>query len=346
MGGSPELEIDFSNLSYTGRSLSLTGMNPSALFFKPDGTKLYVLDITSDTVVEYGLSTAWDISSATANGNTLDYTSNTSGNPAAMFFKSDGTQLYLCEALEVANIDAYDLSSAWDVSSATYSATGTLDAAVDYITGCTFSSDGSSFFVVTGGNTVYSQNMYTNWDVEAINTIYSNFDVSSEQSHATGIILESDGVHFHIIGYSPAEIHTYEMSTPYSAGTSSLIGTSGFSVTEGDTIAPYPHGLYVSDSHVYVVDNDDCAVYEYTLDEIAASFTGTVYEVGVPVARTVRAHNRSTGALTQEVTSDGSTGAFTFDSLESGVEYYIVALDNDTGEDYNAIIYDRIVGVT
>lgn len=337
--------IDFSALTYTGRSLSLTGMNPSALFFKPDGTKLYILDITSDTVVEYGLSTAWDISSATANGNTLDYTSNTAGNPAAMFFKSDGTQLYLCEALTAANIDAYDLSSAWDVSSATYNAQGSLDYDVDYITGCAFASDGSSFFVVTGGNTVYSQNMYTNWDVEEINIIYSSFDVSSEQAHSTGIILEDDGYHFHLIGYDPAEIHTYEMSTAFSAGSASLVGTSGFSVTDEDTIAPYPHGLFYSDPHVYVVDNDDCAVYEYSL-EATASFSGTVYEVGVPVARTVRAHNRSTGALTQEVTSDESTGAFTFNSLEPETEYYIVALDNDTGDDYNAIIYDRIIGAT
>lgn len=335
--------VDFSELRYIDKSLSLSGMNPSDLFFSSDGLKLFVLDITSETVVEYNLSTAWDLTSAAASGNSLDFSVQLT-NPAAMAFKPDGTQLVICGSQAYAGLYSYTLSVAWDISTATFDKEGALDAGIDYITGCAFAPDGSNVFVVTGGNTVYSQDFYTNWDVTDISIVYSNFDVSTEQSQSTGILLDDDGLQFHIIGYSPSEIHTYSMSSAFTAGSASLVGN--VSVTDGGTIAPYPHGMFVDGDHVYIVDNDDVAAYEYSLTAPApVSFDGKVIEEGTPVARTVRAHDRATGALQQEVTSDAATGDFTFDNLVDGVEYYIVALDDDAGTNYNAVIYDRIVGV-
>ena len=71
---------------------------------------------------------------------------------------------------------------------------------------------------------------------------------------------------------------------------------------------------------------------------------GAIIEAGSPAARTVRVHNRSTGALVTSKVSDSEDGSFeiTYVPNES---LYIVALDNDTGDDYNALIYDRVLPV-
>ena len=52
--------------SYDSVSFSVASqeLGPSGLFFKPDGTKMYVIGFTGDNVNEYDLSTAWDVSSA------------------------------------------------------------------------------------------------------------------------------------------------------------------------------------------------------------------------------------------------------------------------------------------
>jgi len=36
--------------------------SPWGVFFKPDGTKMYVVGFSADTVFQYSLSTPWDVS--------------------------------------------------------------------------------------------------------------------------------------------------------------------------------------------------------------------------------------------------------------------------------------------
>jgi hypothetical protein len=71
--------------------------------------------------------------------------------------------------------------------------------------------------------------------------------------------------------------------------------------------------------------------------------SGAITEMGVPVARTVRAYRRSDGALLAETTSDGTDGSFSMD-VGIDAECYVVTLDDTTdGTDYNAQIADRLV---
>jgi len=45
-------------------SVAAQDTSPNGLFFKPDGTKMYVVGQVGDDVNEYDLSSAWDISTA------------------------------------------------------------------------------------------------------------------------------------------------------------------------------------------------------------------------------------------------------------------------------------------
>lgn len=71
--------------------------------------------------------------------------------------------------------------------------------------------------------------------------------------------------------------------------------------------------------------------------------SGTVTDdAGQPAARTVRVYNRATGTLLGTATSDAVTGAYEF-ALTSTDMVQVVALDDDAGTDYNALIVDRVV---
>ena len=58
-----------SSTSYDSVSLDVSAQenNPTGVFFKDDGTKLYIVGLGGDEVNEYILSTAWDITTASAN---------------------------------------------------------------------------------------------------------------------------------------------------------------------------------------------------------------------------------------------------------------------------------------
>jgi hypothetical protein len=71
--------------------------------------------------------------------------------------------------------------------------------------------------------------------------------------------------------------------------------------------------------------------------------SGTVTEGGSAVARTVRAYDRDNGELLGEATSDAGDGTYAFGSLIiPGTDVYVIALDDDAGTDYNALIDDRV----
>jgi DNA-binding beta-propeller fold protein YncE len=91
--------------------------SPEALFFKPDGAKMYVLGATGDDVNEYDLSIAWDISTASYVQN-FSVASEELG-PSGLFFKPDGSKMYIT-GFDGDDVNEYDLSAAWDVSTASF----------------------------------------------------------------------------------------------------------------------------------------------------------------------------------------------------------------------------------
>jgi hypothetical protein len=77
------------------------------------------------------------------------------------------------------------------------------------------------------------------------------------------------------------------------------------------------------------------------LGQYTYTISGTVYDdTGAVASRTIRLYRRDTGALVAETTSTG--GTFTFQNPDDR-EYYLVALDDSSGTQYNALIYDKVV---
>ena len=89
---------------------------PQDLWFRPDGTKMYMIGSTNDRVYEYNLSTAWNISTASF----LQFFSVAAQEttPTAIVFNGDGTKMYVLGATG-ADITRYSLSTPWNISTAT-----------------------------------------------------------------------------------------------------------------------------------------------------------------------------------------------------------------------------------
>ena len=95
-GGGDAGWCDLSTASYDSVSFSATSQDsfPTGIAFKPDGTKMYMGGVGSNTVYQYTLSTAWDLDTASYDSVALDVSSQESS-PRGVTFKPDGTKMYL-----------------------------------------------------------------------------------------------------------------------------------------------------------------------------------------------------------------------------------------------------------
>ena len=91
---------------------------PTAFQIKPDGTKFWLCDNTTDDVIEYNMSTPHQLSSATIGNRLLNVETNASG----MYFAPDGSHLVTC-GYSSDKVRKWDMSTAWDISTATVDAT-------------------------------------------------------------------------------------------------------------------------------------------------------------------------------------------------------------------------------
>jgi hypothetical protein len=112
---------DISTASYSNRlTIAAAGQALHDLYIKPDGLKLYAVRDTgaSPVISRYSMPSAWVVSSATSDSNEFG-TSGQEGDPTSVWFSSDGGKMYVGGSVNN-KIYQYSLSTAWDVSSASY----------------------------------------------------------------------------------------------------------------------------------------------------------------------------------------------------------------------------------
>jgi sugar lactone lactonase YvrE len=87
---------DLSTAAYANTSFSVTAQesNPNGIAFKPDGTRMFMLGRTSDSVHQYTLTTPWDLSTASYDNTSFSVRSQDSL-PYSIAFKPDGTRMFI-----------------------------------------------------------------------------------------------------------------------------------------------------------------------------------------------------------------------------------------------------------
>jgi DNA-binding beta-propeller fold protein YncE len=246
------------------RSFNVTGQDtiPTGIFFKPDGTRMYVSGTGTDSVYEYDLSTPWNISTASYNYPVANYFSVASQEtlPWGVFFKPDGTKMYI--AGDAGNdINEYDLSTPWDISTASYLQIKSISVQDQSIRDVFFKPDGTKMFTIGEFNDrVYEYDLSTAWDVST--ALYSRFFFVAQDTQPRGLFFKPDGLKMYVVGVTNNSVYEYDLSIAWSIN--SLTYLQSFSVSSQDTF-PSALAFKPDGTKMYVLGATGDSVYEYDL---------------------------------------------------------------------------------
>ena len=257
----PPSAWDFSTAVYANKSFSVSSQetSPTGLFFKPDGTKMYISGASGDDVNEYDLSTAWDVSSASYLQN-FSVSAQDTG-PEGLFFKPDGTKMYIVGSAGD-DVNEYDLSTAWDISSASYLQNFSVAAQETFPQGLFFEPDGTKMYVVgLSGDDVNEYDLSSAWDISSASYL-QNFSVSAQDTFPSGLFFKPDGTKMYVIGRAGDVVNKYDLSTAWDISSASYL--QNFSVSAQDTT---PQGVFFKPDGTafYIVGASNDTVYQYTL---------------------------------------------------------------------------------
>jgi len=122
----------------------------NGLAFNLDGTKMYVVGEDADYVNEYTLSKGFDLSTAVYAGDgERFFVRGQESIPIDIDFNSDGTKMYVV-GWDGEDINEYTLSTAFDVSTASFEDSFSVSSEDTSPAALAFSSDGTKMFVVGG----------------------------------------------------------------------------------------------------------------------------------------------------------------------------------------------------
>jgi 6-phosphogluconolactonase (cycloisomerase 2 family) len=197
---------DISTASYDSVSLSVSSQDlaPIALELNADGTSLYVTGSANDTVFQYNLSTAYDLSTASYASKSFNL-STQNADPKGIVFKSGGTKMYYLAGDTI--IYQYSLSTAYDISTVSYdSISHTLSS--DTIRSMQFNSDGTAILVCNDtDNTFEKYTLSTPYDITTISATPSETFTATGQ--ATRIKVKPDGSKVYQADSSADTIYQY-----------------------------------------------------------------------------------------------------------------------------------------
>ena len=207
---------DLSTISYDSKSLSLSSASdPNNIFFKSDGYKFYVVSKNDSYILEYDVSTAWDISTGSSGYSRRYLVSSQMSNPTGIFFKPDGTKMYVLSNSSD-TVYQYSLSTAWNVTTASYdSKSFSVSSEEAAPRTMQLNDDGTRLFVVGTGTTEVEQyDLSTAYDISTASYSTYNLSVSSQASFPYSMTFKSDGTKLYVFGATSDKIHQYSTGTP------------------------------------------------------------------------------------------------------------------------------------
>ena len=162
---------------------------PTDIYVSPDGTKMFLLSQSGYVVVEYTLNAAWSLSSVSYVQNSPSISSQETA-PRGLTFSKDGLHMYLCGDTSD-KIHHYTLSTAWDVSTLSY--TGNYFDVVSIGAnprGLAISQDGTKLLWVSNATSSLKQaNLSSAFDISTASNSGFNNTLGGYGSDVEGIYL-------------------------------------------------------------------------------------------------------------------------------------------------------------
>lgn len=253
---------------YTGKSFSVAAQiqvssTPSGVFLKSDGLKLYVSDLTPGKIHQYSLSTAWDISTAVFVA-TFSLTHAVSPVTRNIFLKSDGTKLYVTENGGTLNLRQYSLSTAWDITTASYDSVAVDETSRGNPTGLSLKTDGTRLYYSSSnsGGIIYQLSLSLAWDLSTATYNSISLSTSGQATNPLGIAFNDSGSLL-FVANNDGIIYQYSLSTAWDLSTATYRGSS-FNASGQDSVS---QGIsFKSDgTNMYIIGSATDKIYQYSL---------------------------------------------------------------------------------
>lgn len=255
---------DVSTGSYTTKSLSSATQDATTngIAFSADGTKMYVVGDTNNTIYQYTLTTAWDVSTGSY-ANKSKSVAAEDALPWGLTFSPDGTIMYVSGETNK-KVYQYTLSTAWDVSTATYATKSLLISGQDTKPrGIVFNAAGTTLMVAGYSNdTIFQYTLTTAWDLSTGSYATKSKWIGA-QSWVTGLAFNPAGTLMYTAGVNVSKLFQYTLTTAWDLSTASY--ATKFLLVSGQDATP--QGLVVKPDglQVYVAGQVNDATYQYAL---------------------------------------------------------------------------------
>ena len=264
--------------------------------FKPDGTIMYVTNREKDgysvvdSVIQYSLSTPFDISTAIKTSSTFLTNIN---KPHAIQFKPDGKVMYVVDNAAL-SIRQYNLTTAWDTSTLQYD--DDFDVSNEnQLRSLAFKYDGTRMYV-TGNQTEVIQQftLSTPWDVTtATKDSTQSSALTSKEDNPRSIQFHSSGTIFYIGGNGSDSIHKYTLTTPWDVSTLVFSQSYSFSEQVSSTTGGNPS---IMAGFIFAANFTKLYITEDTESNQSTIGDNTIYEYSVACAGTITCIDASKNA--------------------------------------------------
>lgn len=281
----PVSGYDLSSASYTGTSFDVSSEDgiPSGVSFGDGGSKMFVVGLDNQNIFEYSLGTAFDVSTATYTGTSLDVGGD-DGSPRGITFNGDGTKMFMAGASDN-NIYEYNFSTGFDLSTASYSGTNFgIGSEEGDVRGIVFNTGGTKMFITgsssaTGSSAaVHEYDLSTGFDISTASYSGNAFSASSEESTPLAIAFNTGGTKMFITGSGSNEVYEYDLGTGFDLSTASYSGTS-FDVSSEESGYPTAITFSGDGTKMFTIGTSSDQVHEYN-----TSATGGKARFGIDVS--------------------------------------------------------------
>jgi DNA-binding beta-propeller fold protein YncE len=204
--------------------------------------------------------------------------------PVGLTFKPDGSQLYVL-GNNTNNVYQYSLTTAYDISTASFSQSFDVSGQDIDTQGLTFKPDGSQLYV-TGNNTdnVYEYSLSTPYDISTAGST-GVFDVSGQDGVPEGIAFNSDGTKMYVVGNEFENVNEYSLTTAFDISTASI--SQSFDVAPQDG-APQGLAFKPDGGRMYVVGRNNTNINQYSLTTAFDTSTASFVQARSVTKRTAR----------------------------------------------------------
>ena len=204
---------------------------PTGITFDASGTKMFLVGKENDKVYQYNLTQPFLVNSTATYAGAFSVSSQ-ENLPGGITFDASGTKMFVVgEASDDDNdseVNAYKLTHAWDVTSASHIEVYTMSFTDTNPTGITFDNSGEKMFISDSGtNTIRQYNLKEPYIITSNSTGERNdtpsIDVSAVDNNIRDIWFDASGTKLFIIGQSGKDVNVYKLTEPFDITSASAV---------------------------------------------------------------------------------------------------------------------------